>query len=434
MTGQHRDPLDVLRIDDPPVAPDPQFAARLRTRLEAAAAVPTSLPTEGVVMSRSDAARAALHQDPAPEPPAPLIPYLAIHDARAAIAWYADALGAESVGDPIVMDDGRIGHAELRLAGATLYLADEHPELGLRAPAPRAVSVSLRLAVDDTDAALHRARAGGATVEREPYEAYGSRTATILDPFGHRWMLAGPVTGRPAPIRRGDIGYVSVWTRDVDRAAAFYGHVLGWAYDRPAATADGTGRQVVNTTLPTGIFAGDGPGTLFCCYAVDDLQTARERIVAAGGSVGATTEHEFGTTLDAADPFGQPFAVFSASRRTPRPPLNGSGPGDLSYVTHEVTDSAGFRAFYARVLGWSFTPGRVKDGWEVHDCHPMSGVAGGRPRAVTVPMWTVTDIEAAVDRVRDAGGTVVQLPSRQPYGVMAECVDDQGVRFYLGEF
>jgi predicted enzyme related to lactoylglutathione lyase len=36
--------------------------------------------------------------------------------------------------------------------------------------------------------------------------------------------------------------------------------------------------------------------------------------------------------------------------------------------------------------------------------------------------------------VREAGGTVIQEPDRQPYGVTAECRDDQGARFYLGEF
>ena len=32
-----------------------------------------------------------------------------------------------------------------------------------------------------------------------------------------------------------------------------------------------------------------------------------------------------------------------------------------------------------------------------------------------------------------AGGTATE-PHREPYGVMAECTDDQGTRFSLGEF
>jgi predicted enzyme related to lactoylglutathione lyase len=49
-------------------------------------------------------------------------------------------------------------------------------------------------------------------------------------------------------------------------------------------------------------------------------------------------------------------------------------------------------------------------------------------------MWTVADIEDAVSRVREAGGTVIQAPTCQPYGLMAECTDDQDGRLYLGEF
>ena len=148
----------------------------------------------------------------------------------------------------IEMDDGRIGHAELAIGGGVLYLADEYPELGLKAPSPQATSVSLMLHVADTDATLERARDRGAQVQREPYENYGARNATIVDPFGHRWMLSGPVTGAATPIQHGDVGYVSVWTPDADRAAAFYGHVLGWTYD-PST------HQVTNTTQHIGIFS-----------------------------------------------------------------------------------------------------------------------------------------------------------------------------------
>jgi predicted enzyme related to lactoylglutathione lyase len=49
-------------------------------------------------------------------------------------------------------------------------------------------------------------------------------------------------------------------------------------------------------------------------------------------------------------------------------------------------------------------------------------------------MWTVEDVDAAVARVRAAGGTVIDEPSQQSYGRSALCTDDQGSRFYLGEF
>jgi uncharacterized glyoxalase superfamily protein PhnB len=175
-------------------------------------------------MSGTDTAIAELTElvaEPlAPAPPRPAaLPYLAVANAREAIAWYVDAFGATVVDEPFEMDDGRIGHAELAIGGGVLYLADEYPELGLEAPDPQATSVSLMLHVADTGATLERARDRGAQVQREPYENYGARNATIIDPFGHRWMLCGPVTGAATPIQHGDVGYVSVWTPDADRAA-----------------------------------------------------------------------------------------------------------------------------------------------------------------------------------------------------------------------
>lgn len=426
MINSH-DPLTVLSGADQPVAPDPAFAARLRARLESALTLPAH--AEGVDMSGTDTAIAELNEPAAaPAPPRPAaIPYLAVPDARAAIAWYVDALGAEPVGDPIVMADGRIGHAELALSGGVFYLADEFPELGLKAPAPQENSVSLMLNVPDTDTALERARSLGAQVQREPYENYGTRNAVIIDPSGHRWMLAGPVPAAVVPIQHGDVAYVSVWAPDIARAAQFYGRVLGWTFD-PAT------RQVTNTRQHIGIFNSPGPATLFCAYAVTDLDRARQAITAAGGSAGEPQVREFGTVLDATDPGGTAFAVFQAATVIARPELNGSGPGELSYLTYEVPDAAAFKEFYGRVLSWTFEPGRVDDGWGVQGCRPMSGVAGGAARATTVPMWTVADIDAAVTRVVEAGGTVLQQPSRQDYGLMAECTDDQGSRFYLGQF
>jgi uncharacterized glyoxalase superfamily protein PhnB len=425
----HPDPLTVLHGDDLPVQPDPVFAAQLRARLESALSLPNR--TGGVDMSGTDTAIAELNE-PAGQaevaaPPRPAaLPYLAVGNAREAIAWYIDTFGASLVGDMYEMDDGRIGHAELQIGDGVLYLADEYAELGLKAPAPQAVSVSLMLHVADTDATLQRARDRGAAVQREPYENYGARNATIIDPFGHRWMLSGPVTGAPIQIQHGDVGYVSVWTPDADRAAAFYGHVLGWNYDPQT-------HQVTNTREHIGIYSVDVPPTLFCCYAVADLEGARQAILAAGGTVDEVEHFDFGTLRGATDANGMSFGVFQPNPGRARPALNGTGPGELSYITYEVPDSAAFKAFYSRVLYWTFAPGRIADGWQVEQTHPMAGVAGGSAQPVIVPMWTVEDIDAAVARVREAGGAVIDEPSQQPYGRSAQCTDDQGSRFYLGE-
>ena len=95
-----------------------------------------------------------------------LTPYLCCADAVAAIAFYQAAFGAVEV-ERWTADDGRIGHAQLDVRGSAVYLADEHPEIGVVSPTTLGrTPVSFVLAVPDADAAVDRAVAAGATVER----------------------------------------------------------------------------------------------------------------------------------------------------------------------------------------------------------------------------------------------------------------------------
>ena len=124
-----------------------------------------------------------------------LTPYLAVADARAAIAWYADALGAVVTYDPIEMPDGRIGHVELEVDGARWMMSDAHPELMCPAPTLGAGSpVTLHLTVDDVDAVAVRCRDLGADLDRGPEDSLpAGRVAVLRDPFGHRWFLNQPL-------------------------------------------------------------------------------------------------------------------------------------------------------------------------------------------------------------------------------------------------
>ena len=177
------DPFADLRAEEAVIAPDPAFAVQLRDRLERVLALP-----------RGVTPMTASTQDPHEA----LVPYLAVADARRAIDWYVDVFGARLSREPIVMPDGRIGHAQLTVSGHTIYLADAHPEIGVTAPRPGEAAVSLMLPVDDADEVRARARAAGASGDRPPYDAYGTRNAWIIDPFGHRWGLHSPLPGQEA--------------------------------------------------------------------------------------------------------------------------------------------------------------------------------------------------------------------------------------------
>ena len=239
---------------------------------------------------------------------AQLTPYLTVRDARAAAAWYADALGAHVVGEPYVMDDDRIGHAELDVGGAALYLADEYPELGLAGPDPGRVSVTLHLAVPDVDAAVDRAAAAGATVERPPSDGPGRRTGVVVDPFGHRWMLQAPARGpagpRP-PVRPGDTVHLTLRVPDGARARDFYEAVLGWSLN-PGRVDDGWETQGQTPTV--GLHGGQAHDLgAVPMYAVDDIEVAVAAARTAGGRAGEVERRSFGSAAYCRDDQGLPF-------------------------------------------------------------------------------------------------------------------------------
>jgi uncharacterized glyoxalase superfamily protein PhnB len=280
------DPFAQLRRPIRPAEPDPAFAAALRMRIQRAL---LETPTGGAPMSQ-------------------LTPYLAVRDARAALAWYAEALGARVVGDPYVMDDDRIGHAELQVGGATVFLADEHPELGLTAPEPGHVSVTLHLAVPDVDAAVARAADAGATVERPPADAPYGRTGVVVDPYGHRWMLQTP-TPAPAeprpPVRPGDAVYLTLQVPDGARARDFYEAVLGWSAV-PGRVPDGW--QVEGLVPMVGIWGGSGrEAGMVPMYAVDDIEVAVAAVRTAGGEAGDVEHEPYGLTALCRDDQGLSF-------------------------------------------------------------------------------------------------------------------------------
>lgn len=122
-----------------------------------------------------------------------LDPYICVADARSAIDWYRDVLGAEVTHEPIVMEDGRVGHVELSLGGARLMMSDEFPEVHVEGPdRERGSAVTLHLTVDDVDAAAARVQQAGVVLDRGPESSGVGRVVVFRDPFGHRWFLNQP--------------------------------------------------------------------------------------------------------------------------------------------------------------------------------------------------------------------------------------------------
>ncbi len=134
-----------------------------------------------------------------------VIPHLVVEDAAAALAFYAQALGATEVMRVPAEDGKRLLHAEIEVNGARVYLRDHFPEFAQgsagcsRQEPPTRLggsSATLHLEVVDCDAAMARAADAGATVTMPAEDAFwGARYGQVVDPFGHAWSFAHPLPG-----------------------------------------------------------------------------------------------------------------------------------------------------------------------------------------------------------------------------------------------
>ena len=115
-------------------------------------------------------------------------PYLAVRDGAAALDFYQRVFGAKKLLE-FREDNGRLAHAELMVGDSHLMLAEQNLTLNFLAPTPGMASAMLYL--PDVDAAVERAVAAGARIERPVADQfYGDRLGVIIDPFGHRWYVA----------------------------------------------------------------------------------------------------------------------------------------------------------------------------------------------------------------------------------------------------
>ncbi len=126
-------------------------------------------------------------------------PYLTVSPAAAAIAFYTGVFDARQRAIMPSVDGLRIAHCELEINGGSVMLSDVFPEFGqTRVPLPGDIAtVSVSVEYDSgkkVDEVCARAAKLGAKIETQPTNSFwGTRYASLKDPFGHRWILNGPL-------------------------------------------------------------------------------------------------------------------------------------------------------------------------------------------------------------------------------------------------
>ena len=114
--------------------------------------------------------------------------------------------------------------------------------------------------------------------------------------------------------------------------------------------------------------------------------------------------------------------------------------GELAFFEIGVEDTERGRAFYEGLFDrWRFEPGPSKGGFVIGAPNVRGGMHGGDKGASPYVFFRVHDMEAALTRVRELGGSVEEMDvegdadSQARFGRFKLCRDDQGSPFGLHE-
>jgi uncharacterized glyoxalase superfamily protein PhnB len=159
---------------------------------------------------------------------------------------------------------------------------------------------------------------------------------------------------------------------------------------------------------------------------VDEVDASTERARRGGAVVEREpTDQPYGRGSVIVDPFGHRWMLLRPSARATR-----LRQGDVANVAMLAPDAQRAMEFYAAVLQVPFASGHP-GAWRTDEIKPpLSIQSSGAAQPEVQLSFRVDDIAAAAARVRAAGGHANE-PELKPYGLLAECADDQGTTFRL---
>ena len=239
---------------------------------------------------------------------------------------------------------------------------------------------------------------------------------------------------------------------DVQAAADFYAHVVGWT----AKNTAGTGERPY-TVLSAGAYGVAGMITISAeakamgappCWAgyvwVEDVDKAAAQLAAAGGAVKRAPADIPGVGRFAvvADPQGAYLRLFRDAGGNPPPAPAPDTPGLVGWRELHANDGAKAFDFYAGLFGWTKRSAMDMGAMGVYQ---LFGFAGGdsdvggimtRTPQTSGPFWlyyfNVPAIDAAAERLKAKGGKIVNGPMEVPGGLWTlQATDLEGALFAL---
>lgn len=249
------------------------------------------------------------------------------------------------------------------------------------------------------------------------------------------------------PTPTGTPCWADLWTSDVGSSRLFYAELLGWEPAEPDPNYGGYFNFARQGTWTAGCMGDMGDmkadDTWKPYLATRDLAQTTEAARAAGAQVvvPAMPVGDLGVQGVLVDPTGAAVGVWQAGEWPGFAVVE--EPGAPSWFELHTRDYAGAIAFYREVFGFEVTAVSDTDEFRYSTLRlPGTGleVAGvlDHSKALTeaetsywVIYWEVDNVDAAVSKLQELGGTVSMGATATPYGRLAVVADPNGARFAL---
>lgn len=248
-------------------------------------------------------------------------------------------------------------------------------------------------------------------------------------------------------VKHGTFGWVDLMTTDASVARPFYEKVFGWT-TREVPGGAGPYHMFFNGDQPAAGLGemseemkAQGAHPSWQSYIeVDDIDAAVSRVPELGGEVymAPFAAGEYGRMSIIKDPAGAYVTLWQNAEKPNHGTFNEAG--FLTWNEHVSRDPDAARPFYADLLGWTWQEMDMPQG-KYWVC--MNGDrSNGGLMAMTdewpdfVPShWAVyfgtDDVDAAAERVKEAGGTLSVEPMDIAVGRFCVALDPTGAPFTI---
>ena len=239
-------------------------------------------------------------------------------------------------------------------------------------------------------------------------------------------------------------------TTDVKLAKAFYASVVGWGVRGASVPASAYSLFTIGDFPVAGLMnmpedtRKTGATPQWIGYVgVDDVDLAVNRTKQLGGAVYVppTDVPNISRFSVVADPQTATLALIKGLKSGPARSAEVGAPGHVGWHELFATDWEKAFAFYSELFDWQRADADI-DPMGTYQLFSAAGqTIGGmftKPAMVPVPFWlyyfNVEDIDAAAQRVKSAGGRILEGPIEVPGGrKIVRCTDPQHAMFALTE-